>query len=914
MPSYDKKDFKESNVNYLNKDFNSFKQSLVQYAQSYFPNTYRDFNETSPGMMLIEMAAYVGDVTSFYIDQQYKEMLLPLAEERRNVMNMAKMFGYKVKPVIPAHVDLNFTQVVPSVIGDESKVDYSNELNGAAVFAKGIKIQSSANTNVIFETLDTVDFTMTGSNDTESPAGVDSNTGLVSNYTLTRTVKAVSGETKTKRFNITAPEKFKKITIPDTNVIDIISCRDSNGNDWYEVDFLAQDKVAIATHYTQDDNRDNAYRNLDNTQFEAAVPVPYSLRYMRTQKRFTRETNLDNTTSLVFGNGILKDGTTLDDGFIDLEQLGIIIPGQTNDLEAAIDPMLGDEYSTLGETPAHTTLTITYRVGGGLESNVASGDLATMTTTPKKLSGGTNASISTVTNPGPARGGKGEETIEEIREKTKAFFTTQNRCVTKEDYEARIMNLPSKFGGIAKAYVKRNPGEVIPPPSFSTESITSIMNSINTTYNQLIALNTFYQNTIDAIAAENPTQVSSNIGSGVQSIETAKGIIENMTIAKLDTQGSLMSEALLSMQDDMFMDMELMHLSDLNQIFIDMADFASSNSQIHPEKLNEFALELANRTGKIEDWFNQLKQKVTTVNNEMQEATNAYTMEESARDRLEDGINTINSMRNILSQNVTQIQNIIETFNNPQDENLETLEFHTEAINNYGLQIGSHIDSLHEYNFEAQEGFFELPSVTVFILSYDNGKNLIGNPNADQIGAIDNIPLLLKQNIKNYMDNFKILTDQLTIQDGYVINFGVFFDVVSHKYADKQQVKVRCIQRIIDYFKIENMQFSHPIFVSQLEYELMGLEGVRAVNYVRLSQYENRDPISFQVLDQLPQRTFKYSVQGDGTILTDGTANYGYSYNFEEALTDGVILPPSPDNPGVFELKFPNQNVKGVVR
>ena len=102
MPSYNKKDFKESNVNYLNKDFTQLKESLINYSKSYFPNTYRDFNETSPGMMLMEMSAYVGDVLSFYVDQQYREMLLPLAEERRNVVTMAKMFGYKIKPICPA--------------------------------------------------------------------------------------------------------------------------------------------------------------------------------------------------------------------------------------------------------------------------------------------------------------------------------------------------------------------------------------------------------------------------------------------------------------------------------------------------------------------------------------------------------------------------------------------------------------------------------------------------------------------------------------------------------------------------------------------------------------------------------------------------------------------------------------------
>jgi hypothetical protein len=139
-----------------------------------------------------------------------------------------------------------------------------------------------------------------------------------------------------------------------------------------------------------------------------------------------------------------------------MEQIGIVIPGQTNDLNQSIDPLLGDDYSTLGETPNNTTLTITYRVGGGINSNVPSGDLTTLPTTitGRKLIVG-EADLDTVTNNTPAVGGKDEEDTLEIREKAKAFFSTQNRCVTKEDYEARVLNIPSKFGNIAKVYVTR---------------------------------------------------------------------------------------------------------------------------------------------------------------------------------------------------------------------------------------------------------------------------------------------------------------------------------------------------------------------------------------------------------------------------------------------------------------------------
>ena len=245
MPTYGKNNFKESNVNYLNKDFTSIKTALMDYAKSYFPDSYRDFNETSPGMMLLEMNAYVGDVLSFYIDKQYQEMLLPLAEERRNIITMAKMFGYKVKPIVPAYVDLTFTSNVNASSRDASKVDYSN----AGIFNPKKQVVSSNNTDIIFSTLEHVHFRISGSNDTETISST-ADSGLATAYQLSRTVKAISATEKSLTFQIGSPEKFKKITIPDTNVIDIISCIDSNKNKWYEVDFLAQDKVTIQTHYT----------------------------------------------------------------------------------------------------------------------------------------------------------------------------------------------------------------------------------------------------------------------------------------------------------------------------------------------------------------------------------------------------------------------------------------------------------------------------------------------------------------------------------------------------------------------------------------------------------------------------------------------------------------------------------------
>ena len=762
MPTYGKNDFKESNVNYLNKDFDSLKQSLMDYAKSYFPNAYKDFNETSPGMMLLEMNAYVGDVLSFYIDQQYREMLLPLAEERRNIINIASMFGYKVKPIVPAYVDLTFSQTLDADGNDSSKVDYST----GGIFNPGVEVHGT-NSNIVFETLEPIDFQITGSNDTQDVAELGSS-DLAISYTLNRTVKAVSGKQKSISFDIGEPEKFKTIILPDTNVIDIISCVDSNGNDWYEVDFLAQDKVPIKTHYTEDDSRPSAYHSGFNPNVSETQPVPYSLQYIKTSKRFTRETNPDNTTSLVFGNGVLKNGQVVDDSFIDTQQIGVIVPGQYSDVNSAIDPLLGDEYSTLGETPNQTTLTITYRVGGGINQNVSSNTLTNIVA--GTIAPGSPSAVSlddlSVTNVLPARGGKDEETVDEIREKAKAFFTTQNRCVTKEDYEARVLNIPSKFGNIAKVYVSR----------------AAEQDDVGYGEAELLEKFSTLQSNIESVKAELDT--------------IAQDTIDNTTAG--------------------------------NPAFFDIL----------------FATKVAN-----------------------------------------------------VSQDLQGI-------------------------------IDNDVTSLSQTDF--QSSTFELSSVNIYVLGYDNNKHLIGNPMITyDTGVSDNVPQVLLTNIKNYLENFKILTDNVRIMNGYVVNFGVFFDVVAEQYADKNQVKLRCIDVIKDYFNIDNMQFNQPIYVSKLEYELMGVEGVRSLNHVTITQHEDTHPDGDN--ETLDNKTYRYTysetagpdLDGDGqpdggyTDDNDGENGYGYFYDFSEqtgALSNGVIRPPELSTPAVFELKNPNQNIKGRVR
>ena len=460
MPVHGNDLMKKSNISYLNKDFSSLKSALIKYAKSYFPNSYRDFNETSPGMMLIEMSAYVGDVLNFYIDQSYREMLLPLAQEKRNVVQLARTLGYKVPASTTAYADISCTQLI-----DSDKTDINNikpNFAKSMVIDKGMQIISTADSSVKFETLEVLDFTVSGTIQPE-PYSYDSN-GLIDKYKLTRNVKALSGETKSEAFVVNEPTQFYTITLAENNVIEILSVHDSNGNKWYEVDYLAQDKIPIDTHYTDDwvneaavnaiSQRLSAYStDYDGGYLSMEVAAPYTLDYNIVSKRFIAQVAEDNSTSLVFGNGLLRTGTTgsLQDGFYETQQAGITIPGEPAQ-STYLSPVLGNSWSSLGEIPSNTTLTVTYRVGGGINTNVASTDLNTY---GREIVLNTNNTGNTLTAQGqslnvinnePARGGSTGMGIEEIKRNAMAFFTTQNRCVTREDYEARTLSLPGIRG------------------------------------------------------------------------------------------------------------------------------------------------------------------------------------------------------------------------------------------------------------------------------------------------------------------------------------------------------------------------------------------------------------------------------------------------------------------------------------
>ena len=635
MAYTDKQKLIETNVNYTSKDFSTIKADLIEYTKAYFPDTYKDFNETSPGMMLIELSSYVGDVLSYYIDYNYKENLIATATEKRNVRRLSEFLGYKVPNKTPSVVRLKVTTTI------DAKADGTPDYGQApSSIDSGLQIASSVDSQILFETTSEIDFTSSGSGDPAISAPTLDSNGEAESYTLTRYVRAVSGQTKTKSFTITNPTKFLELDLGEDDIVEVLSCTDSSALTWYEVDYLAQEKVLNQTHYSDDATRDSAYDQGDATDSLSTIPVPYVAEYIKTNKKFISKFDEDTQTYKVcFGNGLFRfsnSGSNVDS----VEQVGVTINGNNlADIPGAIGSTIGNNLN-LGETPANTIMTFSYRVGGGATSNVQAGELTNINNAPDGVT------IS-VTNDEPSVGGTDGQTVDEIKNNASAFFATQLRCVTKEDYTARIQSIPTKFGSIAKAYVERLDG------------------------------------------------------------------------------GTLL----------------------------------------------------------------------------------------------------------------------------------------------------------------------------VSTLSYNQNKQLVQTPQ------------LILQNIATYLNQFRMINDIVdfgfTLNDnlfsGYIINFGVNFKVNVDRRFNPTEVKLNVIQTIKDFFKVEKMQFRQSININNLQYNILGLDGVIGIKELILFQDGNDEYASGRKL---------YYYKGDGEVIGDDN-NYGFQFNFNEALQDGIYRPSI--SPAVFELKNPNQDIYGKV-
>ena len=433
-------------IKYLNRDFNSLRDTLVSYSKTYFPNSYNDFTAASPGMMFMEMAAYVGDVLSFYLDNQIQETFLQYARQTNNLYDLAYMLGYKPKVTSAAIATIDFYQTLPATTSGSVTIP---DFNYALEISSNATINSSQNQNVQFLTQDKVDFSYSSSADPTQVTVYQTSGGVPTYYLLKKSKQAISATINTRTVSFTDPIPFNYIDVNDSNIIGILDITDSQGNIWYEVDNLAQDAIYDTIANT----------NPNDPNYYSSTDTPNLLKLKQVQNRFATRFLNSGSLRILFGSGNPND--TTEEIIPNPNNVGLGLPFEQSKLTTAYSPTNFIFTNTYGVAPANTTLTIRYLTGGGVSANVPAGDLSSLsnTTITFKNSTVSNSSLANqiftsvqINNPLAATGGSSGDGIEEIRQNSLSNLQSQQRAVTADDYNVRVLSLPSQYGNIAKIY------------------------------------------------------------------------------------------------------------------------------------------------------------------------------------------------------------------------------------------------------------------------------------------------------------------------------------------------------------------------------------------------------------------------------------------------------------------------------
>jgi hypothetical protein len=433
--------------NYLSKDFNSLRSELIQYARLYFPDKIQDFSEASVGGLLLDLVSYIGDQTSFYLDHQFNELGLDTAIERRNVERLVRLAGVKVKGASPAFCDVNFSFIVDAELTTSGYFPKNSQL---PLLKTGTRIQS--NTGILFNLVDEIDFSERdgfGRYKAKYTIASTDPSGNPTTFSVTRTGPCTSGGIAEELFDFgNDATPFKSITLTNANVSEILLVKDTEGNEYYEVESLSQDTVFKSI---ENYNKDAA--DVENAL--AVIPAPYRF--------ITRAAADSGAVTVVFGSG---RADTLDNDILpDPSEVSIPLYGDKKVFSSvSIDPnsLLGSK--SLGITPQNTTIRVRYRYGGGISHNVSANTIRTISNLDTKFSSNTlpgkiaaiRSSIQ-VNNPGPARGGEDAPTLEDLRTIALSVRNSQNRVVSKEDLIARVFLMPTNFGRAFRVGIQPNP-------------------------------------------------------------------------------------------------------------------------------------------------------------------------------------------------------------------------------------------------------------------------------------------------------------------------------------------------------------------------------------------------------------------------------------------------------------------------
>jgi hypothetical protein len=433
-------------IKYINRNFDELRTALINFTKTYFPNTYNDFSPSSPGMAFMEMASYVGDILSFYQDNQIQETFIQYARQNNNLYELAYMFGYKPNVTGVSTTLIDVYQQVPAITSGSVQVP---DFKYALLFAANSSVKSTLSGSINFLLQDPIDFSVSSSTNPTEITVYSVNGNTPTNFLLKKTRPAISSTINTTTFTFGDPTPFTTVNINASNIVEILDIIDSDGNTWYEVDYLSQETVFDSIKNT----------NTNDPNFSSANDAPYLLKLKQVQRRFATRFLDANTLQIQFGSGISTD---TDENIIPNPfNVGLGLPSEQSKLTTAFSPSNFIFTKTYGIAPSSTTLTVRYLTGGGVSANVPSNTINTIINPPTFIN--TNLDSTTansvfnsvaVNNPAAADGGMDGDTIDEIRQNTIGNFNSQLRNVTQDDYLVRTLSLPSKYGTIAKAFIE----------------------------------------------------------------------------------------------------------------------------------------------------------------------------------------------------------------------------------------------------------------------------------------------------------------------------------------------------------------------------------------------------------------------------------------------------------------------------
>tara|TARA_B100001094_G_scaffold327939_1_gene387261 strand:- start:13573 stop:15435 length:1863 start_codon:yes stop_codon:yes gene_type:complete len=436
----------DRDIRYIDRNFNTIKNSLVDYTKAYFPNTYNDFTPESTGMLFMEMTSYVGDVLSFYLDNQIQETFIQFARQTDNLFNIAYMLGYTPKVTTVASVDVDLYQTVPAkLVGNENVPD----MDYCVTLPENTTVNSPTNAGLTFLIEDVCDFSVSSSMDPTMTTIYEVAGDQPTSFLLKKTRKAISATIRTINFTFARAEKFKTVEIIGNNIIGILDCFDTNDNEWHEVPNLAQSVIMDTIRNT----------NPNDPNYSDDLDASYLLRTKEIQRRFVSRFTAENTLQLQFGAG--STGLTTEEIIPNPDNVGLGLPFEKTKLTTAFSPTNFVFTDTYGLAPYNTTLTVRYLTGGGIISNVEAGTLTQVNDNGIKFNNPNLANTSlantsyqsiAANNVLAADGGQDGDTIEELRQNALGNFQNQLRTVTKEDYMIRALSMPANLGVIAKAY------------------------------------------------------------------------------------------------------------------------------------------------------------------------------------------------------------------------------------------------------------------------------------------------------------------------------------------------------------------------------------------------------------------------------------------------------------------------------